>query len=282
IGTFTVYYNTTPVGNSCPAEDSLTITITPQNTILPNTQSPICLGDTLNLSATASGAGIITWYSDIAGTNIIGTGSIFIDIPSTTGTYTYYVNEAGQCPSEMDSIVVIIQEVTAIINATPITGQTPLNVFFGNGSSSGIGISYNWDFGTEDTSNLYTPSYTYNDEGIYTIILIVTDGLCFASDTITIETLNQSSILIPNIFTPNGDGLNDIFTVKGVNLKSVNGEIYNRWGQLMFSWKHLKGYWNGRTLAGAEAPDGTYFYIINAEGFDGEVYLKKSGFSLIR
>ncbi|MGE0562475.1 MAG: gliding motility-associated C-terminal domain-containing protein [Flavobacteriales bacterium] len=50
----------------------------------------------------------------------------------------------------------------------------------------------------------------------------------------------------------------------------------------MFEWKHVKGYWDGRTQSGSEAPDGTYFYIIKAKGLDGEEYFKKGGFSLIR
>ena len=84
------------------------------------------------------------------------------------------------------------------------------------------------------------------------------------------------------MFTPNGDGSNDVFTVEGVNLESVEGEIYNRWGQKMFAWDNVRGSWNGRTLAGSEAPDGTYFYIIKAKGFDGTDYFERGGFSLIR
>jgi len=282
-GTYTIYYNTAPAGNPCPTEDSLQLMIVPQNTISPNPVDTICLGDTLYLTATSSGAGTITWYSDAAGTNVIGTGTPFIDIPSATGTYVYYVNEDGPCPSEMDSIVVVVRGVTAIINATPQTGPAPLNVFFGNGSTTGAGISYWWDFGTGgDTSTISEPSYIYNDEGQYIVVLVVTDGMCIATDTITIDVFGESSILIPNVFTPNGDGDNDIFTVKGVNLKSVNCDIYNRWGQLMYSWDNVKGYWDGRTLSGNIVPDGTYFYIVKAEGVDGTEYFKKGGFSLIR
>ena len=73
-----------------------------------------------------------------------------------------------------------------------------------------------------------------------------------------------------------------MFTVKGTNLESVEGEVFNRWGQKMFSWSNIKGHWDGRTLAGEESPDGTYFYIIKAVGTDGSEYFKKGGFSLIR
>jgi gliding motility-associated-like protein len=118
--------------------------------------------------------------------------------------------------------------------------------------------------------------------GSYTVTLIVSDGICSDTATIIIEAFGESTILIPNVFTPNGDGSNDVFTVDGVNLESVVGEIYNRWGQKMFSWENLRGHWDGRTLSGSEAPSGTYFYIIKAIGFDGTEYFKKSGFSLVR
>jgi gliding motility-associated-like protein len=70
--------------------------------------------------------------------------------------------------------------------------------------------------------------------------------------------------------------------VDGVNLESVEGEIFNRWGQKMFAWNNVNGSWDGRTLAGTEAPDGTYFYIITAVGQDDVEYFKKGAFSLIR
>jgi len=70
--------------------------------------------------------------------------------------------------------------------------------------------------------------------------------------------------------------------VEGTNLESVEGEIFNRWGQKMFGWDGVRGYWDGRTQSGSESPDGTYFYIIKAKGMDGVEYLKKGGFSLIR
>ena len=107
-------------------------------------------------------------------------------------------------------------------------------------------------------------------------------GLCPITVTIFIEVKGQSSILIPNVFTPNGDGQNDVFMVDGTNLESVEAEIFNRWGLSMYSWNQVNGGWNGRTTSGTEVPDGTYFYIITAKGLDGTEYFKKGAFSLIR
>ncbi|NQX98176.1 MAG: gliding motility-associated C-terminal domain-containing protein, partial [Flavobacteriales bacterium] len=281
ITTQTIYTSNLLTINGCDSIIQTTVNIDPQLNIVANPFDTICLGNSLVLTATSSGNGIITWYSDFAGTNVIGTGSPFSPpTPLSIGSFTYYVNETGNCPSQMDSVILNVQSVTAQINASPLSGFSPLLVNFGNGSTGANG--YLWDFSNGNTDTIFNPSQTYTDPGNYQVVLIATDGLCWDTTFVVIEVFNESSILIPNVFTPNGDGINDIFTVDGLNIKSVEGEIYNRWGQKMFSWKNIKGHWDGRTLAGSKAPDGTYFYIIKAEGNDGEKYFEKGGFSLIR
>ncbi|MBV6485928.1 MAG: hypothetical protein KFKLKKLM_02540 [Flavobacteriales bacterium] len=281
-----VTYNsnlTTTLG--CDSIVETTVIVDPQLSITADPVTPICFGENLTLTATGSGNGTVTWYSDAAGTNVIGTGSPLdaTSQVSTTGTYTFYVNEAGTCASSLTAVNVIVGGVTASIAATPTTGFMPLDVVFSNNSSTGPTVTYDWNFGDgTPSSNSSEPTHTYNDLGNYVATLIVSDGVCSDTATVTIEVIGQSTIIIPNVFTPNGDGSNDVFTVEGTNLKSVEGEIFNRWGQKMFDWKHVKGYWDGRTQSGAEAPDGTYFYIIKATGMDGVEYFKKGGFSLIR
>ena len=232
-GTYVIYYNTASAGNPCPVTDSVTITLMPQNFIVPNSIPNFCLGDSTALTATASGNGTITWYSDVAGTTVIGTGSPFFPPITAAGTYTYYVNEAGTCPSPMDSVTFTVQYVDAQASASPSVGPMPLVVNFSNSSTGAT--NYFWDFANGNLDSTFAPTQTYSEPGTYTVTLVVTDGLCWDSTTIVIEVFNESSLTIPNVFTPNGDGHNDVFTVDGENLKSVEGEIYNRWGQKMFA-----------------------------------------------
>ena len=277
-----VYYDSLSTTLGCDSIIETTLSITPQNTISIDTVAPLCFGDNIILTATGSGNGTITWYSDAGGTTIIGTGSPLV-IPSTAiGTFTIYANEAGGCDSPMDSVQIIVGGVQAVINATPTNGSTPLNVFFGNGSTTGAGISYVWDFGNGNTDTIFEPSQIYDQTGTYTVTLIVTDGICSDTATITITAIGESVIIIPNVFTPNGDGSNDMFMVDGENLAEVEGVIYNRWGQKLYEWNSVTGGWDGRTLSGEEVPDGTYFYIITAKGDDGKEYFKKGTVSLIR
>ncbi len=276
-------FNDTLVGpNTCDSIVITTLTVDPALSILAGITNPICYGDLIVLTATSSGNGTITWYSDSAGTTVIGTGSPFSPTVPVPGTYTYYVNEDGSCPTAMDSVVVIVGGVQAIINANPLSGPIPLSVFFGNGSTTGAGISYNWNFGDGNISTQFQPSNTFGAVGSYTTMLIVTDGICSDTAYVDIETYESSGIVIPNVFTPNGDGNNDFFFVQSVNLESLNCEIYNRWGQLMYNYDTIKGFWDGRTLSGSEVPDGTYFIIVKAVGIDGTEFFKKGTVSLIR
>lgn len=276
-----MYSDTLTSSNSCDSIVQTVLDILPIPTIpVVSADSLYCLGDNIVITGNGSG-GTINWYSDPNGTNLLDTGNIFQPSISSPGVYTYYFNEVvGQCSSAIDSVQIVVGGVTAVINANPTSGVVPLNVFFGNGSTPGV--SYYWDFGTGDTSTVFEPSYTYNDVGEYVVMLIVTDGVCSDTAYVTIEVVGESVFIIPNVFTPNGDGNNDFFTVEAENIESIDGEIFNRWGEKMFSWNNINGAWDGKTLSGKDCPDGTYFFIIKAVGVDGKEYMETGTFSLIR
>ena len=75
-------------------------------------------------------------------------------------------------------------------------------------------------------------------------------------------------MVIPIVFSPDGDGINDRFYVMQNNLLTLNVEVYNRWGENLYQWEGINGDWDGRTFAGEQAPPGTYFIIITATGID--------------
>ena len=88
--------------------------------------------------------------------------------------------------------------------------------------------------------------------------------------------VERGSLLgIPNVFSPNGDGQNDYFQVFGRTLKSFKGTIVSRWGKTLYEWTEFddisKG-WDGTINGGSDAVPGVYYYIIEAEGYDGVIY----------
>lgn len=93
---------------------------------------------------------------------------------------------------------------------------------------------------------------------------------------------SNSSISIPNIFTPNNDGINDDFEITYKNLTTLNCKIYNRWGLLIRELTNVGDAWNGKTTDGLECADGVYYCIIIAMGEDGKEYYQKGFIQLIK
>ncbi len=89
-----------------------------------------------------------------------------------------------------------------------------------------------------------------------------------------VDSISNCKINIPNVFTPNGDGINDVLRVNTCNM-IVKTIIYNRWGNLVFETENLNHFWDGRSSSGEECNDGTYFYVLQTkeEIFKGFVQL---------
>ncbi|HWY34219.1 MAG TPA: gliding motility-associated C-terminal domain-containing protein, partial [Nitrosopumilaceae archaeon] len=123
--------------------------------------------------------------------------------------------------------------------------------------------------GTNNTSNLNNPSHVFADTGKFCVKLVVSSGTSVCKDTSTtcIQVMAESSLIIPNVFTPNGDGNNDVFSIKSAGLKDLNCSVYDRWGLLIYSWDGITGFWDGRTKSGTKVPDGVYYYIVITTDF---------------
>jgi gliding motility-associated-like protein len=123
---------------------------------------------------------------------------------------------------------------------------------------------------------------TISSPAISSFPLIVTSNSLCSIGSCIVEPNLSSDIKVPNIFTPNDDGTNDIFTINCVNIQSLYGDIYNRWGTKIFEWNGVNGGWDGRTSAGLASSSGTYYYIITAKGKDGVNYKEKGFLQLLR
>ena len=129
--------------------------------------------------------------------------------------------------------------------------------------------------------------YTYEHSGRYKVMLVAIHGKGnFCRDTSDIQYVNvvESLLDVPNVFTPNGDGKNDIFKVKALSLESFQGVILNRWGRKIYEWNDPSEGWDGR-IGGKYASPGTYFYVITAKGrekVNPPKYVKKGALLLVR
>jgi len=85
-----------------------------------------------------------------------------------------------------------------------------------------------------------------------------------------------SNILLPNVFTPNFDSINDVFKPILDEIVEMDFSIFNRYGNLVFETTRVNGFWDGRTTSGEPCKDGVYFCVLNATGIDGKKYKEKT------
>jgi len=215
-----------------------------------------------------------------ANDTIIGNSSAAPDVYGPNGYKFHVINNFG-CPQDT-VIILTVEEATA--TATPQNGEAKLDVKFENTTS--WATEKEWDFGDKSPSELYleedTVSHKYLEKGTYNAVLKVADNSgCIDYDTLTIEVSVEPSKLenIPNVFTPNGDGINDIWKFSEESLKGMQEfhiTIYNRWGQKVWETENqdeaINTGWDGKNFLGITCSPGIYYYVIYAKGKDGITY----------
>lgn len=238
----------------------------------------------LGASFSPTAATIVNINPDLSGTpsNSIGV--------SLTGMYVWVVTNTLTGCSATGTVNVVAGGLNADLDPSPASGYAPLTVEFFNNTSSSFGtssITSVWSFGNGSvltTSSTAMTSMTYSNPGTYTVMLIATKGSCVDTAYKTIRVDIPSKLEVPNVFTPNGDGNNDVFFLKVANLKEINAVIIDRWGGKVYETNSTTGNiaWDGKNFAGAECAAGVYFYIIKAKGKDDKDYEQKGNISLFR
>lgn len=172
--------------------------------------------------------------------------------------------------------------------------QAPLTVTFKANPTDideNIRPAYEWRFSKEGEETPYMIRYEeetvfeFTESGLTNVALYVTYNDSTDAELIsTIKVSISVSLLeMPNAFSPNGDGINDIYKAKD-NHKSIiefHGYIFNRWGQKIFEWTDIDSGWDG-TYKGKQVADGVYFALIKAKGADGRKYNIKKDVNILR
>tara|TARA_R110002049_G_scaffold218363_3_gene389850 strand:- start:1220 stop:3898 length:2679 start_codon:yes stop_codon:yes gene_type:complete len=143
---------------------------------------------------------------------------------------------------------------------------TSRNLFLGDGGSSTDSLVY----------------YTYRDVGFFDVMQIVENEF-FCSDTTikTIEITDVFEFIMPNVFTPNGDGINDLLRPTACGVTNYKITILDRWGNQKFISENLALGWDGR-VDGYKSDTGTYFYVAEVTDFNGKLYIFKGTITLLR
>lgn len=130
--------------------------------------------------------------------------------------------------------------------------------------------------------------YTFATSGSFTVELLVsfvqgTDTITYSTDQPFDISISESKLEMPNAFTPNGDGINDIFKAKEgyESIVSFEAAVYNRWGRKLYEWNDIASGWDGK-FNGSDVPDGAYYLVVKAKGADGKNYNLKKTINVLR
>lgn len=233
-----------------------------------------------------SSGNIMSWSWDFDGDNIEDSDKAdAVFMYKTPGIYTVtlkVITSAG-----LDST-----QQTVTINQRPVpnfvadtTNYSSYSRFFlaeESDANNGTITNFYWDFDDgntlqKDTAIVY---HKYKNEGTYNVKLVITDA-AGCKDSIAKPVLIQDLFVVPNVFTPNGDGKNDKFVIysNGETLFSI--DIFSRWGNLIFRRENIQEIvWDGHLTNGILVHPGTYFYVISVEN-QGKAYEPLQGFVTI-
>lgn len=232
-----------------------------------------CLNEEIyDLAALATSGGELFWYIDTTFTNAISVGNFCTPL-NIVGTTTYYVVAIeGDCISEVGTVNVTIYPLPDV----QIAPSSPIMLYPGDS----LYLTSNFE-----NNNLWSP-FSENDSLLVTtdgefILTVRDENYCFNSDTAYVELIDTTRlqayhplVFVPNAFTPDGDGVNDVFTIITHDIENFELQIYNRWGDIVFETHDTQNAWTG----GDEyyCPDGQYFYSVKMD--TGMEVLRYNGF----
>lgn len=260
---------------TCRGADTVSLKVVdpPKATAAPDTT--VCFGVPLTLRAT--GGAYYRWspafYVDNA------SSPVTIAHPVDTTLFTVTVTDTLGCPKPVtaSTLVRVVPKVHAFAgNDTIIMLNTPFQL-----NATG-GVRYTWmpPDGLNNRS-IYNPVTTYNHDITYTVTAYTQEG-CSGTDNIFVRFIKGPDIYIPNAFSPNGDGLNDIFRPLPVGIVTMEFfRVFDRWGKLVYSTTaYLQG-WDG-TVNGQTAGIGTYVWVVQGKDINNNTVQRKGTVTLVR
>ncbi|MES2397970.1 MAG: ice-binding family protein [Bacteroidota bacterium] len=316
-------YNVVVTGTCLPSAMSMNVSLTvnPIPVAVASSNSPICEGSSLSITAQTLTGATYSWsgpngYNSSAQDSVILSATV-----ANSGTYILTVTKDG-CSDTATTVVAVnvcftdLSVVKTASDMSPFIGRTIVFtiVATNGGTDNGTGVEVNdilqsgyTYVSSTSTAGIYDPStgvwtidslnngasetltvtVTVNAEGNYvnTAIIYGTEtDLNMANNVSSIEPI-PTDFFIPEGFSPNGDGINDVFVIRGIlNFPENTFVIFNRWGNKIYETSSYKNTWDGKTtlglrVGGDELPIGTYFYVLDlkdgSDVFKGTIYLNR-------
>lgn len=249
----------------CQSSAYTTISVVPIPYVSISGDSVICANDVLTL--TANGVGDFLWNT--------GENSSSINTNPSNNT-TYVVTASNSCGNDMDSILVIVNPLPNVVvsNDTSILINNTISLFASGGDN------YAWLPAGLACNTCSVISVSPNTTMIYTVNISNTYG-CSISKEIKVIVEDDFEVFIPDIFSPNGDGQNDILYVRGLGIKDLNFKIYDRWGEKVFESNDISKGWDG-TYKGTPLNNAVFVYDLKANLINGSTINKHGDVTLVK
>lgn len=269
----TKFYLTVSDTSLCTATDSVMINVIPKPLFTaPNASIQACAGKPVQLLGNNGGSVDYSWSPSTYLDNSTSQNPVFT--PGVTSTLSVKITERTCLYDTTFQLMVTVNDtpVVAASRSNDIDCSNPTAVLTATGAET-----YTWTPASSlNNPNSANPVASPTTTQQYKVTGRDNNG-CESSDTITVKVTNGGNIvfLVPNAFTPNGDGRNDCFGIQrwgNVNIKEFS--IFNRWGQRVFTTKDPTQCWDGRVNGKMQDPGG-YVYVISASTFCGEI--KRTG-----
>ncbi|MBW8685913.1 gliding motility-associated C-terminal domain-containing protein [Chitinophaga rhizophila] len=296
----TTYYVEALNASGCASATRTTVNVnvgaSANNATVTGNESGICPGETATLTATSTttGAGFRWYTTETGGTPVANTAAF--TTPALNDNTTYYVEvvSAGGCTST-SRVAVEVNILQALAAPVVTVGETqPTQVTFQWAAVPGASsYEVTLDNGTtyilpsSGAGGLTHSIYSLTPGQAVTIrVRALGDADCetsalSAAVTATAENPQGNRIFVPNVFTPNGDGFNDVHYVFGTTIANVVIRYYNQFGQQIFESKDQRAGWDG-TMSGRQQPVGVYIWVLRATLQDGSVVNMKGTVTIVR
>ena len=252
-----MYYLTTTDANGCSFTDSAFVNALIIVNADAGNDTTIC-GNLNTFTVNGNGGVTYEWF-DLAG-NSLSTSPSYTFNP-TPGTTTLVLVAANGLCIGRDTIIIGIFTPPNADAGEDVFTAFGIPISFGGNPTGTAGTSLNWSPGVDlNDSTIANPTAAIDTTTTFIVTVSDANG-CVDADTVVVEVL--SPIFIPNGFSPNGDGPNDVWEIDFIEyFPECQVEVYNRWGQLLFISVGYQIPWDGK-YEDKEVPIGTYYYVIN-------------------
>jgi gliding motility-associated-like protein len=231
-----------------------------------SSEGVVCPGGRANLRASTTNGITLEWFLQETGGNPVFVGENFQTPPLTAST-VYYV----QARNANDCVSAVRSRITAVVAVPEMTISEDVEIIQGRHTELRAtgGVSYSW-FPAAGLNDPNTAMPIARPERTTTYrVTVTTEFGCVITDEVTVTVI--PAIDVPNAFTPNRDGVNEVWEIRNIqNFPEATVEVYNRWGQRLFRSEGYAEPWDGR-FNGQDLPVATYYYIIHLNRLEAPI-----------